>query len=171
MKFSDFIWTFSQFPSYTGSNSTKELRCTFQLPTYDCPYYVDSNSESDDEFYESPPSYPHIYFFNPSKLPTKIRNTHITTTTPQTFKGYCVDSGASRSLIVQPQFQAYIHQLRSPINITSSYYLFHFSTVIHTSSDSFMARLSIPWNAFLCFKTYILPIYVPFLIGMDFLNN
>lgn len=115
---------------------------------YNCPCCVEFHPKSYDTFYESTPSFPHIYSFNPSTPPIQILNTYTTTETPQKVNICCLDSGISRTLVGQPKFQAYTHQICSPINTSSSSHSFCFRTGIQTSSGSFIALLPKSGNAF-----------------------
>lgn len=92
-----------------------------------------------------------------------------TTLEQDNFHGYCIDSGASRTLVGKQQFDAYCKDLQVEVDIQPSPHTFRFGSGVHQSIGSFMARLPLPNSSFLTFKTYIVPIDVPFLIGLDVL--
>lgn len=132
--------------------------------TYNWPYWIDSNStdNSDDD---------HSYYLNNNTQTTSILITTDTTAKHNNFGGCCLDSGSSLTLVGQLQFEAYQSYLEHNTKLTQSSHSFLFATGVHKRSGSFMARLPIPVNSFLCSKTYNVPIYVPFLIGMYVLKQ
>lgn len=85
----------------------------------------------------------------------------------QQFSRYFLDIWASRSLVCKHPFDAYCKCLKRVPTVKISVHAFKFQTGVHKSIGKCITRLPLPNKTFLGFQTNVVPINIPFLIGID----
>lgn len=86
----------------------------------------------------------------------------------QIFYGYCLDSGASPTLVGIKEHNIYRSRHGKDIKLEKIMHSFKTVTNVHNSAGTFKARLPIPGNSFIYFTTHVAQIYCTILLTLKF---
>lgn len=84
------------------------------------------------------------------------------------FNGCCLDMGATRRLVGNNNLKLIANLKKTKQTLKKSTTSFRFGVGVHQSLGTFNATLSIPNRSLIEIKTAVVPIDVPFLLGLDF---
>ena len=90
---------------------------------------------------------------------------------PDEFLGYCIDSGATASVVGQKQFKAYEAMLGHKIPKKRGKKTFRFGSGKHKTYARFEARIPTPAGCYLTVPMSVVLIDIPFLFGLDVLKK
>ena len=102
-------------------------------------------------------------------IPTDARQFHVRT--KEFFEGACLDIGAQRTCIGLQQANAYCHMQKKPFKLRKSLISFAFSDGVYKSLGSMEIRIPTPDNSFISLDVDFVKPDVPFLLGLDILDQ
>jgi hypothetical protein len=84
--------------------------------------------------------------------------------------GACFDTGAQKTVIGEKQARAYCRYMGTKFKTKPSRHIFKFGVDVQESMGTLPIRIPTPNNSFLLLQVEVVPVNVPFLIGLDVLD-
>lgn len=87
------------------------------------------------------------------------------------FIGYCLDSGAAKSVVVENQYNELCKELGLTLKFRPSITMFRFGATKFRSAGYFRTRLRVSHELFIKFVVYIVTGDFPMLVGLDVMRR